>query len=114
MQQRGCFFQSDQFFTIKNIAAFQLVGYSVWIGEDAGSKRNEVEFMSTKIYRCAANNPVCYTWPVLLMVGYQAFDLKMPVRIRYGLQWFVGVTANIADCRSAATGSTPVQTAYGS
>ena len=35
----------------------------------------------------------------------------IPVRIRYGLLWFVGVMANIADCRSAATGSIPVRTA---
>lgn len=27
------------------------------------------------------------------------------------MNWFVGVTANITDCRSVATGSIPVRTA---
>lgn len=34
------------------------------------------------------------------------------VRISGTAQWFVGVTANIPDCRSDATGSIPVRTAF--
>lgn len=43
------------------------------------------------------------------------YQEKSPVTKMTGLflsdKWFVGVSANIADCRSAATGSIPVRTA---
>jgi hypothetical protein len=37
---------------------------------------------------------------------------RLQVRVLSAIQnWFVGVTANITDCRSVATGSIPVRTA---
>lgn len=45
-------------------------------------------------------------------LGYHTFYVMIPVRIRYGLQRFVGVMANITDCRSVVTGSIPVRTAH--
>lgn len=40
-------------------------------------------------------------------------DMSISIGLLYHRQcyWFVGVTANITDCRSVATGSTPVRTA---
>ena len=51
-------------------------------------------------------------WPVRLTVKditFSVWECRFDSGTGYG--WFVGVTANIADCRSVAMGSTPVRTA---
>ena len=78
---------------LPSIAAFQLVGYSAWNGEDAGS------------------NPACYTWICSCnWKGHMIFNRVMPGwdRTGYRVRW---CKSNIIDCRSAVTGSTPVRTA---
>ena len=51
-------------------------------------------------------------WPVRLTVKDITFSVwKCRFNSGTGYGWFVGVTANIADCRSVAMGSTPVRTA---
>ncbi len=89
--RRCCFLKSS----LKNIATFQLVGYSVWNGEAAGS------------------SPACYTSLVCSSkgLGCQAFYLTMPVRIWHRLHWFVGVRVNMVDCLSIVMRSIRVRTA---
>jgi hypothetical protein len=56
---------------IKNIVAFQLVGYSTWTGEAA-----------PKAFGAYYTKMVCWSKGL----GFQAFYLKMPVQIWYRLQ----------------------------
>lgn len=45
------------------------------------------------------------------MVAYRTSNPGDGVRISGAARWFVGVMANIADCRSVVMGSIPVRTA---
>ena len=77
------------------MGVFRLVGSFTWNEEAAGS------------------SPVSHTsWPVRLMVEDFTFSLwRYEFESRTGYKWFVGVKANITDCRSVAMGSIPVRTA---
>ena len=80
-----------------DIAAFQLVGYSAWNGEDTGS------------------NPVCYTIayatglvvqrPAQQISEWTVFDARL------SRKWFVGVMANMFDCLSKVMSSILIRTA---
>ena len=69
----------------KNIAAFQLVGYSAWNGEAAGS------------------SPACYTNPGNIVCS--------TVSAGTPLLRFVSVMVNIFDCLSKAMSSSLIRTA---
>lgn len=61
----------------------------------------------------AGSSPVSYTsWLVRLMVEDSTFSTReYGFESHAGYKGFVGVTANITDCRSVAMGSIPIRTA---